>query len=72
MSWTENEGPPVVPPTRRGFGSIVINTMAKQSLGGNVAIYYARSGLMWQVSCPVANAVEPEERERKQDKGRSS
>jgi two-component sensor histidine kinase len=72
MGWTENEGPPVVAPTRCGFGSTVINTMAKQSVGGKVAIYYARSGLMWQLTCPAANALEPEERERKLDKGRSS
>jgi two-component sensor histidine kinase len=58
MSWTENEGPPVVAPTRRGFGSTVINTMAKYSLGGEVAIYYARSGLMWQLTCPAANALD--------------
>jgi two-component sensor histidine kinase len=60
MSWAENEGPPVVAPTRRGFGSTVINTMAKYSLGGEVAIYYAPSGLMWQLTCPAANALEPE------------
>jgi two-component sensor histidine kinase len=36
MSWTENGGPPVVVPTRRGFGSTVLNTMAKHSLGGEV------------------------------------
>jgi two-component sensor histidine kinase len=64
MSWTESEGPPVVQPTRRGFGSTVINTTVKQSLGGEVAVSYARSGLMWQLTCPAANAVEPEERER--------
>jgi hypothetical protein len=72
MSWTENEGPPVVAPTRCGFGSTVINTMAKHSLGGEVAIYYARSGLMWQLTCPAANALEPEGREGNQDRGRSS
>jgi two-component sensor histidine kinase len=58
MSWTENEGPPVIAPRRRGFGSTVINAMVKQSLGGGVAIYYARSGLMWQLTCPAANALE--------------
>jgi PAS domain S-box-containing protein len=72
MSWTENEGPPVVAPTRRGFGSTVINTMAKHSLGGEVALYYAPSGLMWQLTCPAANALEPQEREDNRDKGRSS
>jgi PAS domain S-box-containing protein len=59
ISWTENDGPPVIAPTRRGFGSTVIDTMAKYSLAGEVAIYYARSGLMWQLTCPAANALEP-------------
>jgi len=72
MSWTENDGPPVVAPTRQGFGSTVISTMAKHSLSGEVAIYYARSGLMWQLTCPAANALEPQEREPNQDKSRSS
>jgi two-component sensor histidine kinase len=72
MSWTENEGPPVVTPTRRGFGSTVISTMAKHSLDGEVALYYARSGLMWRLTCPAANALEPQEREGNQDKHRSS
>jgi PAS domain S-box-containing protein len=58
ISWTENEGPPVAAPTRRGFGSTVIDTMAKYSVGGEVAIYYARSGLMWQLTCRAANALE--------------
>jgi two-component sensor histidine kinase len=69
MSWTENEGPPVVAPTRRGFGSTVINTMAKHSLDGEVALYYAPSGLMWQLTCPAANALEAQDREGNQDKG---
>src|SRR5215475_2722824 len=72
MSWTENDGPPVVAPTRQGFGSTVIRTMAEHSLSGEVAIYYARSGLMWQLTCPAANALEPQEREPNQDKSRSS
>jgi PAS domain S-box-containing protein len=66
ISWAENEGPPVVAPTRRGFGTTVINTMAKYSVGGEVAIYYAPSGLMWQLTCPATNALEPQEPERNQ------
>jgi two-component sensor histidine kinase len=72
ISWTENDGPPVVAPTRHGFGSTVINTMAKYSLGGEVAIYYARSGLMWQLTCPAANALESEKSECNENKNRQS
>jgi two-component sensor histidine kinase len=61
MSRTESGGPPVVTPTRRGFGSTIIDTMAKRSLGGQVAIYYARSGLMW-MTCPAANALDDQNR----------
>jgi two-component sensor histidine kinase len=68
ISWTENDGPPVAAPTRSGFGSTAINTMAKHSLDGEVAIYCARSGLMWQLTCPAANALEPQERARNRDK----
>jgi PAS domain S-box-containing protein len=72
MSWTENEGPPVVRPTRRGFGSTVIEAMAKSTVGGEVTILYPRSGLVWHLSCPVENAVAPEERGHNQDAARLS
>jgi PAS domain S-box-containing protein len=58
MSWTENDGPPVIAPRRRGFGTTIINTMTKRSLGGEVALRYAPSGLIWQLTCPAANALD--------------
>jgi two-component sensor histidine kinase len=36
MSWTELDGPPVSMPKRRGFGTTVIEAMAKHSLNGAV------------------------------------
>jgi two-component sensor histidine kinase len=59
MSWTERNGPSVSPPKRRGFGSTVVDSMAKQSLSGEVELNYAPSGLIWRLTCPAANAVEP-------------
>jgi two-component sensor histidine kinase len=61
MSWTERDGPPVSSPKRSGFGSTVIDTMAKLRVGGNVELDYAPSGLTWRLTCPAANAVEPVE-----------
>jgi PAS domain S-box-containing protein len=58
MSWTERNGPPVSPPERRGFGSTVIGMMAKLSVGGEVELDYAPSGLTWRLTCPTANALE--------------
>jgi PAS domain S-box-containing protein len=64
MSWTEREGPPVSAPKRRGFGTIVMETMAERSVGGVVDLDYASSGLTWRLTCPVANALEDREREQ--------
>jgi len=64
MSWTERDGPPVSAPKRRGFGTIVMETMAERSVDGTVDLDYAPSGLTWRLTCPVANALEPSEREK--------
>jgi PAS domain S-box-containing protein len=58
MSWTERNGPPVSPPERHGFGSTVIDSMMKQSVGGEVELNYAPSGLIWRLTCPATNALE--------------
>jgi PAS domain S-box-containing protein len=58
MSWTESDGPPVQPPKRRGFGSTVIDSMAKLATGGEVQLDYATSGLAWRLRCLAANALE--------------
>jgi PAS domain S-box-containing protein len=57
MSWTERNGPPVRPPERKGFGSTVIDSMARRALGGEVQLDYAPSGLGWRLTCPAANAL---------------
>jgi PAS domain S-box-containing protein len=61
MSWTEREGPPVSAPKGRGFGTIVMETMAERSVGGTVDLDYAPSGVSWRLTCPAANALEPAE-----------
>jgi PAS domain S-box-containing protein len=72
MAWTERQGPPVMPPDRRGFGSTVIEAMAKRAVNGEVQLEFDPAGVVWHLSCPATNALEPEELERNQDKGRSS
>jgi PAS domain S-box-containing protein len=59
VSWTESNGPPVTSSERRGFGTTVIDSMAKRTLGGEVELDYAPSGLAWRVTCPAPNALEP-------------
>jgi PAS domain S-box-containing protein len=58
MSWIERNGPLVSPPRGRGFGSTVVDAMAKRTVGGEVQLDYAPSGLMWRLTCPAANALE--------------
>jgi PAS domain S-box-containing protein len=58
MNWTERNGPPVRPPERRGFGTTVMESMAKQAVDGAVQLEYDTAGVVWRLTCPVANALE--------------
>jgi two-component sensor histidine kinase len=58
MTWSECNGPPVSPPGRGGFGSTVVDTMVKQTVNGEVRLDYAPSGLVWNLTCPAANVLE--------------
>jgi PAS domain S-box-containing protein len=58
MSWTECDGPRVSRPERRGFGSTVIASMVKQTVNGEVRLDYVPSGVVWNLICPAANALE--------------
>jgi PAS domain S-box-containing protein len=58
MSWTEREGRPVSAPPRRGFGTIVMETMAERSVDGKVDLDYAPSGLTWRLTCPTGKVLE--------------
>lgn len=61
MTWTESDGPPVVPPQRSGFGSTVINKMVRMSVDGEVEIKFALSGFSWRLDCPLENVMNKEE-----------
>jgi PAS domain S-box-containing protein len=57
LRWIEQGGPPVSPPSRKGFGHVVIGEMVERSLNGKVAMEFAREGLKWSVAIPAANLV---------------
>ena len=52
LRWTETGGPPVEPPTRKGFGSRVITGMIEQ-LKGTVRFNWHPSGLVCEISIRV-------------------
>jgi PAS domain S-box-containing protein len=56
MEWSENGGPNVVAPTRRGFGWSVLCELTKVSLGADVTLEYPPTGVVWRLGCP-ANRV---------------
>jgi PAS domain S-box-containing protein len=58
MYWSESGGPPVSPPQRRGFGTVLMGVMAERSVGGEVELDYAPEGLRWRLTCPAASALE--------------
>ena len=58
LSWTESGGPPVVPPTRRGFGSSLIERALTLETGGRATIDYRPGGVVCDIVLPRASLVE--------------
>ena len=57
MSWRETGGPPVVAPTRQGFGTIVMDRIAGRALGGRSGISFQPDGVEWTLEVPASAAV---------------
>ncbi len=56
--WTELGGPTVQPPGKRGFGSTVLEGFARISLKADARVEFAPAGLIWTLTCPLAEVVE--------------
>jgi PAS domain S-box-containing protein len=52
LRWQERRGPVVTPPTRKGFGHMVIDTMIAQKLDAVVDMAFEPQGLCWTVTIP--------------------
>jgi PAS domain S-box-containing protein len=53
LQWQEKEGPPVTPPTRKGFGTRLIERSLALELGGEVNIAYEPSGVVCTLATPM-------------------
>ncbi len=53
LTWTEKGGPPVREPTRRSFGTRLINRLADQ-LHGDVRLKYEPAGVVCELDVPLA------------------
>ncbi|BEV00264.1 GAF domain-containing protein [Novosphingobium olei] len=57
LDWVESGGPPVAPPTRRGFGSVIIETSIPHDLGGEASIEYRRHGFEGHFRIPARHVI---------------
>jgi two-component sensor histidine kinase len=59
FEWREMDGPPVVAPTREGFGTRVIKASLADDFGGTVELAYNPSGFVCTLRAPLANLPRP-------------
>ena len=52
LTWTEKDGPAVLPPTRRGFGTRLIARLADQ-LSGHAQLKYEPAGMVYELDVPL-------------------
>jgi PAS domain S-box-containing protein len=59
LRWQEQDGPPVSPPTRRGFGTRLIERSLATDVGGEVRLAYERTGVVCVMNVPLNDADKP-------------
>lgn len=56
LCWNEAEGPPVEPPSRKGFGSHMMEAMIRGHEGGDVRFDWHPDGLLCEIVLPIDDA----------------
>jgi len=57
LTWREVGGPPVEPPTRRGFGSRLIERSLQGALGGSAEQTFEPDGLVCRLRLPLRETL---------------
>lgn len=52
FNWEEQNGPPVETPSRRGFGSLLIETHVGQAFRGEAGMEFRQQGLLYTITSP--------------------
>jgi len=52
LTWQERNGPPVLPPKRKGFGSRLLERALPYQMKGTAQLNYAHDGLLFEISFP--------------------
>jgi two-component sensor histidine kinase len=60
LHWVEEDGPPVTPPTRKGFGSRVIERGLAHELEGIVQLDYRADGVVCTINIPAPRVARDE------------
>ncbi|MFD1704751.1 HWE histidine kinase domain-containing protein [Methylopila henanensis] len=60
VEWRETGGPAVSPPTRRGYGSRLIERGVAQELGGEARLDFAAEGVIFTFRTPFSEKVAPQ------------
>jgi two-component sensor histidine kinase len=58
MSWSEEGGPLVALPTRKGFGQMVLGRMVEAAVDGTAEIDYRESGFAWRLTAPFSGTLQ--------------
>lgn len=56
LIWTERDGPAVSPPSRKGFGSTLIERVLSHQCGAETTYEFAESGLTLRIELPLDSA----------------
>jgi two-component sensor histidine kinase len=57
IKWQEHGGPPVAePPSRKGFGTYILNDYVASSVGGSVQLRYL-DGFCWSLLVPHSHVL---------------
>ena len=56
LQWIEDGGVKVSAPTRKGFGYLVVGSIAEAALEGKVEMNFLETGLTWKLSAPFPDA----------------
>ena len=58
LRWQEAGGPPVAPPRRKGFGTLVLERIALQIPNAKIAYEFPAEGVIWSLEAPVKTLVD--------------
>jgi PAS domain S-box-containing protein len=64
MNWHEMGGPAVDPPSRKGFGHVVMDRITGQALGGTSRADFNPDGVTWTLDVPAASVVLNREKQK--------